>query len=931
MLNESFIRAVRPIAVALAFTMPVAACTKSPETVEASAAQHLAVNESRSAMVELKDLLQREPNRPKARLLLGRALNDQDDYAGAENELRRAAGLGVGAEELARPLARAMLYQGRFAEIIKEPLFESIKTPLSRADVLDRKASALLALGRSDDAMAAIQEARKLVPDFGAASATLANLLLDQKREDEAKAILAEALRADPKSAEVHRSYGMYLLRTQRPADAVAYFAKAADLALGPPRDRQIQRTSLAALVDTELSQQRAVPAEAALARLDGLGQGRINGLLRARLYMLKGDLPEARRGLEVLTSGGRDDPDATLLLGIVNLMQGNMGQAEMHLNAVLAAVPNHFVARQVLAQLRMQAGKPKEAVTMLEPLLKEASGNVVTLAVQANLAAGDRPAALAMLERSATAAGNDSRSSTEIARGFLLANEPGRALETLPATGTAGIADIATVEGLRLAALLAKNDIASARRVADELAQRETKNAAVQTLLGDFYARVGAVDRARTALQLAAMLAPSDAGVVLRLAQLDALGGDVKSAESRLVAAIKTNPKSAMLHSALAELQAARGDSTDALEALRKAQELAPENNQLRLREAQVRLAKGDTQGAQKTMEEAAKRAPTDKNVIRARIATLLAAKNNDQAIAVARDAVKAQPKDVELAVTLAGTQAAAGQLDAAIGTAQDTVRANPASIPALSALADLQLRKGDLVAARRTGADLAAVDPNHPAVALIEAEAALKERKFAVAADALASANSRVNNAALAVREFAVRREGKLPEPEAPLARWLVRNPDDAQVTLALAEYRLGQRETQAALDLYRRVLNRQPRNPIALNNAAWAEATLGNTKVAVELAERAYNAAPRAAAVADTYGWVLSKAGDHTRALEVLGKARQGPGSIPDVDYHYAAALLGLGRRDEAKVVLDQVLAKNPSFQSRDEAAALRASLN
>ena len=906
-------------------------CTKTPEQVEASAAAHLAKNESRSAMVELKDLLQREPNRARARLLLGRSLNDQFDYAGAESELRRAAKLGVDVNELAAPLARAMLLQGQFEALTKESLFNRTTAPDAVAAVLDFKANALLALSRPDEAVALLERARTLAPSSGAVNATLATVLLSRGDLEGARRMLLAAEKADPRSAEVQRSLGLLMLQTGKLADAAIYFAKAAALAVGPPRDRELQRISLAALVDTELRQQRVPAAQVALERLDGLGDGRINGLLRTRLNIAKGDLPLARREAEKLLARGRADPDAALLLGLIYAMQGNDGQAEMQFKTVLAAEPENNLARRVLAQLRMQQGKPREAAAMLQPLLKEASGNVVTLAVQANLAAGDRKAALALLEQRAGQGAGDAHAVAELARGFLLADAPDQALAALPPTDSFAEGDVAELEGLRLSALLAKNDLPAARKTADALAVRNPLNVRLQVMLGDFYVRAGASDLARAALERAAAARPQDPAIELRLAQLDALAGDLRKAEARLVAAAEKNPRAAVLQSAIAELRAAQGNSKAALEALSKAQSLAPDDTGLRLREAQVRLASGDKEGARRVTEAAAKRAPSDKSIVRARVATLEQLADAAGAIKVASDALEASPKDPELSLLLAGTQAKAGQLDAAIATLRAAGRAQPRSIPLMAALGELQLRKGDLKEARRVSQEIEGVEPDHPMATLLEAEIAVREKRFAAAADGIATANVRAQSTALVLREFSVRREAKLPDPEITLTRWLKAHPNDTPVILALAEVRLGERQIPEALRLYEGVLARDGNNAIALNNAAWAHGTLGDLKTAVSLASRAYSLAPQASAVADTYGWALTRNGEHVKALEILSNARKRAGAIPDLDLHYAAALVGLARRDEARTVLDELLSKHPKFQSRGEAETLRASLD
>lgn len=883
-------------------------------------------------MVVLKDLLQREPNRAVARLLLGQALNDQDNYAAAEGELRRAATLGASADQVAVPLARAMLYQERYQALIEEPLIDAVRLPAARAEVLDRKANALIALGRRPEAVSALEEARRLAPALGAPSATLASLMLSDKRDGEAVAMLEAAIKSQPRSAELQHAYGLYLLRARRSAEALSAFGRAVDFAAGPPRDRQLQRRSLAALVDAQMLQRDFVAAEATLARLDGFGRSRINGLLSARLNLLKGDIQAARSEAESLLAQGREDPDAALLLGVIHAVQGNTNQAESLLNSVLAVMPANPFARQILAQMRLSEGKPRDAAALLQPLLEASpSDDLLVMAARANMAAGDTPAAKILLTKATQSnSPSDVAVAADLARALLAAGEPDEALTALPPSRGLPADEVATLEGLRLAALLARNDGKPARKLASELAAREPGNAPLQLLLSDFYTRVGALDLARKAAERAATVRRDDPGAALRLARLDALGGDMKAAESRLVAAAARNPTNATLPALLAELHAARGDSKAALDALAKAQKLAPTDTNLRLREAQLRLASGDLQGANRATEEAARRAPADKAVLNARVATLVKSKDHAAALKLVEDALRDHPGDPALSVLRANVQASAGQIDAAISTVQRLVDADPKSIPLLSALAELQLRKGDTVAARATARNVDGVVKGHPAAILIDAEIAVREKRFAAAADAFAAANVRAKSATLAVREFGVRREGKLANPEQSLTQWLQSNPDDLAVNLVLAEYRLGQGNARAALALYERVVARDGNNVLALNNAASAAAQLGEPKAALAFAERAYTRAPRSAPILDTYGWALTLDGQHAKALEVLDNARREPGALPDMEHHYAMALIGLGRRREARVILDTVLEANVPFQSRAEAVSLLATL-
>src|SRR5262249_276040 len=72
----------------------LAGCGKqSPEAQVASARQYLAKNDRTAAIVELRNALQQNPDLAEARFLLGKALLDNEDYAGAQKELRRAKAL----------------------------------------------------------------------------------------------------------------------------------------------------------------------------------------------------------------------------------------------------------------------------------------------------------------------------------------------------------------------------------------------------------------------------------------------------------------------------------------------------------------------------------------------------------------------------------------------------------------------------------------------------------------------------------------------------------------------------------------------------------------------------------------------------------------------------------------------------------------------
>jgi predicted Zn-dependent protease len=104
------------------------------------------------------------------------------------------------------------------------------------------------------------------------------------------------------------------------------------------------------------------------------------------------------------------------------------------------------------------------------------------------------------------------------------------------------------------------------------------------------------------------------------------------------------------------------------------------------------------------------------------------------------------------------------------------------------------------------------------------------------------------------------------KFPNPQA-----LVRMLADADT--AMKAHNWGN-----AIMLYQQILAvTNGRNAMVLNNMAYAQGQVGNTKVALDYALRALREAPGNASVMDTAGWLLATTGSNrAQALELLHKA-------------------------------------------------------
>jgi len=183
--------------------------------------------------------------------------------------------------------------------------------------------------------------------------------------------------------------------------------------------------------------------------------------------------------------------------------------------------------------------------------------------------------------------------------------------------------------------------------------------------------------------------------------------------------------------------------------------------------------------------------------------------------------------------------------------------------------------------------------------------------------------------NSLAMAIHEE--RKRGSLGNQNAVLEGWLKDHPGDRVIRFALAESLRAAGDNAGAAAEFQTLVEQEPRDVASLNNLAWVYYLLKD-KRAVATAKRAYDLAPKVASVADTYGWLLVESGALREGLEVLQPTDAAAGGVqPEIRYHYASALVRSGQKDQARVMLDDLLTNSPEFDNREEAEALLRSVS
>lgn len=217
------------------------------ETRMTKALQYQAQGEYRSAMIELKNVLQKQPDNAKARLALGEVSLALGDPADAEDQLGRAAKLGVPPAETRLPLARALLAQNKFQDVLDTIKTNAVDDPVLKAKLLSARGEAELGLNKPDEAEKAFAGALTAKPGLPAALVGQARLALVRGDEKTAGARVQAALKADPDAGDAWLVKGDLDAQKQQYDAAVADFKKVLDAkgAEVSPQDRFMARGKL--------------------------------------------------------------------------------------------------------------------------------------------------------------------------------------------------------------------------------------------------------------------------------------------------------------------------------------------------------------------------------------------------------------------------------------------------------------------------------------------------------------------------------------------------------------------------------------------------------------------------------------------------------------------------------------------------------------
>ena len=896
------------------------------ERVE-QARQALASGDFRAASLELRRVLDSNPENAEARLVLAELSLAVGDARTADKDLQRALAAGLPPERAAVPMGRVMLATDRAADLLQQINDGTLSAPEPDRSVL--KGDALTALGELAAAEGIYRAVVNQHADHVRATVGLALVMAAQGRSAEALELLTVFLDAHPDAAEAWLLRGDILSRELRFSDAEAALRQAtSDEARGLSLPQQV--SALSGLAEAQLIRGAPADAKVTLERMRGVAKdAAATHLIAARLALVSQDYATAVAELRPLVTELPNLASARFLLGATLLAQGNLEQAESHLSRLVQLAPDNVEGRKLLAKARLRLQRYDSAMEVLTPALRSdvADPELSSLFSEAMLQVGEQGRAVDVLQEASARDPGDVGLKLDLATAYIAVGRSAEAVDLLRSLPE--VTGDPRRESLLVTALEAAKGPAEAGREVQRLVAAHPRDVNILSLAASHSLTQSNYTDARSYLAQALAIAPQDPRLLVMLAQTEMRAGNVDAAEAAWKRLLEVPGSRTEARLGLVEISRIRGRTAEARQGLEQIRSEDAGAVIPRLALARMMLAASETSEAATVLSEVVAISPQDAGV-RLQVARLLGEFGRyDEAMRQVQQAVELAPESADAWLEMARLQSALDRQGPARQSAEKAVALDRDSIEAVGLLALMDLRENRGDAALRGAKESSARRPGDPRAAVLLGDVHMALGQPREAAETYARAYALRADLQIAAKQSAAMRAARLPNPEAPLARWVAEQPYDIRARMLLAQaYQLDGRR-QAAIEQYERLAENPAAGFSVFNNLAWLYYEAGDER-AEATARRALDLAADNPAVIDTYGWILTEKGKVAEGLEALARAVARAPDEPDIRYHYAAALARSGDTRQASAILAEILASNPSFASRADAERLQRQL-
>lgn len=885
----------------------VSGCSDTPEEHLAKGRAFMESADYRGAELELKTVLQAQPEHVEARLLLGKAYLIKGEFPAAEQELKKARAKGATDQQLLVELARAYLGMDKAQTALDLGVPAQGLTPQTLAALHAVRAEALLALGKRPEADQALSEGRRLDAGQPDLLLTQARFAVVDKQVPRARELVEHALQRNPKLNDALYLKASLLQADNRPDEALRVYQQILKNDAGQFRAHLGLVSLHLAANKLEAAENEQKAAEKLAPTVPMVNYSR--GLLELR----RGKLTAAQDAFLLVQRAAPDDVPTLLARATTEYGLGHYEQSIKAAKLVLAKAPDNTHAGRLLAagQLRMGDVKSAQGTIAGQLRLHPLDAKLLAVAGEVAMQAREYSQAMGYLQRAGELDPRNPDIKQQQASTHVALKQYDQAIADLEMA--ASLDSKSTEADLSLVMLrLQLRQFDQALQAVNAMAKKLPDNPVMNNLRAAALMGKGDRAHARKELEQALALSPAFIPAATNLARLDIEEKRPDAARKRFADILEQDKNNVSAMLALAKMAASQNKADEYRQWLEAAIKADPKGLPQRSALVRLLLERKDNQKALALAKEGAYVDQDNPDALSLLGATQMSLGDKGAALDTYTRMAAKTPDSAEALLPLAFAQIAAKQLDAARGTLERALKLRPDLPQALDALINMELTAQKPEAALQLARRIQAALPASPLGFDREGDVLMFQKQPAQAARAFARAVELGAGAAgVTKRHQALMQAGDSAGADRQLSGWIAQHPQDVRaLSYAAAVYMNTQRLREAG-GLYEKLIKLEPENPIVLNNLANLY-LLQKDPRALDLAEKANRLAPGSVGIQDSLGWILLTQGQLARGTELLKQAASKAPKVATVRYHYAVALEKSGQRAAAKKELQAALA-------------------
>jgi putative PEP-CTERM system TPR-repeat lipoprotein len=877
-----------------------------------------------SAVIQLRNALQKNPKNLEARLRLGQIYTDLGMGEQAEVELNRAKELGIDADSLKVPMGRALLLRGLYQRVVSEIKPGPTSPPGDIPRILEIQGRAQLGLRHFEDGCKLFAQSVEKDPQYVAAYWGLADCAALRGKFDEARVELTKALKLDEKNSDTWARIGDLERVAKRLPEAESAYANSLKYKsnnLVALLGRAVVRIENNKLDDAG----KDIEAASKLSRDHPL-VNQLRGVMQYR----QGNFAAAETSFQTVLKAQPDYLPAVLWLGLANFAQHNYELAGKQFGQYVRSVPSIRV-QALLGLVQAKLGRGQEAEATLNVLRNVDVKDPQSLAILANayLSIGETDLAAKYMTKAVEQEPAAANLRVGLATTLSQKGDRAHAIEQLE-NAVRLDSRLVSADVLLIQNLIRDKQFDKALAAVAALEKKQPKNPMAFNLRGAIYLGKNDIANARKSFEHALGLDATSVPAAMSLAQLDLLENNPQAARQRFQGMLAKDNRNVQAMMGLAGIAAATSQESEYVAWLEKAAKAGPSAVRPRVLLTNYYLKKNEVQKALTLAGEAQSANPNNAQALDLLGTAQLAAGETQNAAITYGKLAKLFPKSAVAHYKLATAQAAANNIGATRASLKNALTLKPDYLEAETLLASAELGASRYADALKIAQQIQKQHPNSTSGFVLQGDILTAQKQHASAVKAYEKALAINNNGLIAIKMHqALSAGGNAKEADARLLQWLKDQPGDLNARVYLATTYIRARQNQQAIEQYQFILQADPKNIRALNDLAWLYQQEKDPR-ALATAEQAYQLKPDNPEIMDTLGWILVEQDKTARGIELLQKAAEAAPGSTAIRFHWAAALAKSGDKERARRELADLLIKNNEFPQRQKAQELLGQL-